>query len=100
MSNVEMYVGDLEPDLMVQLTSNNLPLITSEVATAHVLGYLNGELLFTNSADIDDDGTVTMTWNGTDTDQVGTLRFKVRLTWPDSRPQTVEVDDVVKVYSL
>lgn len=100
MSNVEMYEGDLEPDLMIQLTSKSLPLPTTEVATAHVLGYLNGELLFTNSADIDDIGVVTMTWQTTDTDQVGTLRFKVRLTWPDARPQTVEVDDVVKVYSL
>lgn len=100
MTVVEMHVGDLEPDLVIALTTRGRPLDTSQVETCEVIGSVDGSPIFTRAATITDDGVLTMLWSSGDTDDVYTIRFHVVLTWPGGKKQTIDTQDVVKVYSL
>jgi len=102
-SDLELRRGDLEPDLVLDVTARN-PVtgirgpVDFTLATAiRVLGKKNGTLLVDRSGIGTADGVVTMSWEIADTATPGTITFEVEAMWPGARPQTFRATNKVVV---
>jgi hypothetical protein len=87
-----MKRGDLEPDLVVDITGDGADL--NGVASWRIIGTMGGEVVFDSAPTVTVDpvdpskAVVTRTWVAGDTDSAGVLLIEVEATWPGGRPQT------------
>lgn len=105
-----MKLGDLEPDLVVAVTRDHpddvesgrlprrrVPLPLDSADEVRMVGYMDKAILFDRVVPGTADGVLTMAWQTGDTDEMGTIKLRVYVIWPTGRPQSIELDDTVRV---
>lgn len=93
-----MYVGDLLPQLRIDVTVDGVDVDFSTASAVTVSVTLDGTLIVTDRAVTTKAlGYVLMDWQADDTDTAGLLEFEVRATW-SSKPRTFRPSTTVIIH--
>lgn len=95
---MKMATGDLKPDLKITLDDDGTPIDLTGLTLEVHIEKPDGTVV-DRAATGDAQGVVTMVWQAGDTDQVGSMRVDVEITWPGPKPQTIRLDDYVTIYA-
>lgn len=87
------YVGDLEPPLIVELSSPDDPVDVTPATGIRVIGRdSTRDIIFdrapTGFLVVGSTSVITMDLQAGDTDTAGLIQVEVEVTWPVGRPQT------------
>jgi hypothetical protein len=91
---VKLYVGDLEPALVFDLTATPTPDLSTASVQVRGVHYPSGDV-FTNNSPGVVGLVVTHNWVSPQTNKVGRIFAEVIATWPGARPQTFPDDQRV-----
>lgn len=99
MPQLNMYAGDLEPDLAITCSDRFRDVNLDDADDVKVIGKIGGVEVFrrdpSNLVVGDDSTLVVMQWQAGDTTRVGKMTVAVLVTWPGSKPETFAPEDHV-----
>lgn len=97
---MNMFTGDLEPDLQIILSART-PVDATTATSVKIVGRRDGTIIFDRAATsvtaVGDTSVVTMAWVAGDTDTPGRITIEVEVVWPGARPQTFQPQGGVQV---
>lgn len=85
---LELTQHDTVPALSITCTDNGEPVDLTGAESVKIVGAMEGQLLFNDTATGDVDGVVTRAWAAEDTDTAGTILAQVKVTWPGGGRQS------------